>query len=112
MLTIAAGGVFVFLSTLWPCAWYWYQQSQRRSCQFTPVLFYALILCLFYVGVAAALASQVYKHFDVVRDREHHGCDNLATMPFWVVSAMAVLLVFFVLCSGLVCLCCRTAYQR
>ncbi len=111
--------MFVFLSTLWPCAWYWHrqsQQNQRRSWRFTPVLCYALILSLFYVGIAAALASQVYEHFNVIRDREYtdseqvsHDCNYYALLPFWVLVLMAVLLVAFTICSTLLCVCYHAA---
>ncbi len=101
-LTVAAGGMFVFLSTLWPCAWYWHRQNQRRSWRFTPVLCYALILSLFYVGIAAALASQVYEHRSVV------DC-SFSVLPFWVLIPMAVLLVAITICSTLLCVCYRAA---
>ncbi len=102
-LTVAAGGMFVFLSTLWPCAWYWHRQNQRRSWRFTPVLCYALILSLFYVGIAAALASQVYEHtFDA-------DCGGFAVFPFWVLVPMAVLLVAVTICSIVLCVCYRAA---
>ncbi len=124
VLTVAAGGIFVFLSTLWPCAWYWHHKGRQSNWQFTPVLLYAMVLALFYVGIAAALASQVKEHFHLIRhsDHEHfqwnssssggypYNCDHDgALVIFWVFVPMEALLVVITLCSILLCVCCRVA---
>ncbi len=112
VLTVAAGGMFVFLSTLWPCAWYWHRKGRQSNWLFTPVLFYAMVLALFYVGIAGALAAQVKEHFQWDSSSswgDAYDCSHGALVPFWVLVPMAALLVVITLCSTVLCVCCRAA---
>lgn len=115
--TLAAGVVFLMLSSLWPCSWMWNEWNQRCECSFAPLLCYMWSISLLYVGTIGALAVSVSEHYDCIRfcnnctfdATEYKNC-AYAEMPLWVLVGMAVLaiVVLVVGCS----FCCFQQVKR
>ena len=120
--TVAAGVLFILLSTLWPCAWVLNQWNKSCGCSYAPLIGYTWLLSLLYSGVVGALVFGVNEHYDCIHycknctfTRHQYDPCEFVEMSLWTLVVMVALMVAFLLVCCICCSCrcsCKRESQR
>ena len=110
-LTIAAGSTLILLGLFWPCVWMCTHSGSggpRQKRNFTPINCTVWLLSLMFIGIASALAVEVYQNFSAMWPWDFDFQDNkewFAQVPLWTLIAMVGMMATFALTSCVLCVC-------